>query len=75
MHEGPQVPNYGVPGRGLPLRPGMTIALEPMVLAGTSATRVLSDQWTVVSADGSLTAHSEHSVAITEGEPLVLTVL
>jgi methionyl aminopeptidase len=75
MHEGPQIPNYGVAGRGLPLRPGMTIALEPMVLAGTSATRVLSDQWTVVSADGSLTAHSEHSVAITEGEPLVLTVL
>jgi methionyl aminopeptidase len=75
MHEGPQIPNYGVAGRGLPLRPGMTIALEPMVLAGTSATRVLSDRWTVVSADGSLTAHSEHSVAITEGEPLVLTVL
>jgi methionyl aminopeptidase len=75
MHEGPQVPNYGVPGRGLPLRPGMTIALEPMVLAGTSATRVLSDQWTVVSADGSLTAHFEHSIAVTEGDPLVLTVL
>ena len=75
MHEGPQVPNYGVPGRGLPLRPGMTIAIEPMVLAGTSATRVLSDQWTVVSADGSLTAHFEHSVAVTEGDPLVLTVL
>jgi methionyl aminopeptidase len=75
MHEGPQVPNYGIPGRGLPLRPGMTIALEPMVLAGTSVTRVLSDQWTVVSADGSLTAHFEHSVAITEGDPLVLTVL
>src|SRR5574342_70129 len=75
MHEGPQVPNYGVTGRGLPLRPGMTIALEPMVLAGTSATRVLSDQWTVVSADGSLTAHFEHSVAITEGDPLILTVL
>jgi methionyl aminopeptidase len=75
MHEGPQVPNYGVAGRGLPLRPGMTIALEPMVLVGTSATRILSDQWTVVSADGSLTAHFEHSVAITEGDPLVLTVL
>jgi methionyl aminopeptidase len=75
MHEGPQVANYGVPGRGLPLRPGMTIALEPMVLAGTSATRVLSDQWTVVSVDGSLTAHFEHSVAITEGDPLILTVL
>ena len=75
MHEGPQVPNYGVAGRGLPLRPGMTIALEPMVLVGTSTTRVLSDKWTVVSADGSLTAHFEHSVAVTEGDPLVLTVL
>jgi methionyl aminopeptidase len=75
MHEGPQVPNYGVAGRGLLLRPGMTIAIEPMVLVGTSATRVLSDQWTVVSADGSLTAHFEHSVAVTEGDPLVLTVL
>ena len=75
MHEGPQVPNYGVAGRGMPLRPGITIAIEPMVLVGTSATRVLSDQWTVVSADGSLTAHFEHSVAVTEGDPLVLTVL
>jgi methionyl aminopeptidase len=75
MHEGPQVPNYGVPGRGLPLRPGMTIALEPMVLQGTSNTRVQTDQWTVVSADGSLTAHFEHSVAVTEGDPLILTVL
>ncbi|MDK1118618.1 MAG: M24 family metallopeptidase, partial [Anaerolineae bacterium] len=75
MHEEPQVPNYGVAGQGLPLRPGMTIALEPMVLVGTSATRVLSDQWTVVSADGSLTAHFEHSVAVTENGPLVLTDL
>jgi methionyl aminopeptidase len=74
MHEGPQVPNYGTPGTGVPLRPGMTIALEPMVLIGTHQTRVLSNQWTVVSADGSLTAHQEHSVAITEGDPLVLTV-
>jgi methionyl aminopeptidase len=74
MHEGPQVPNYGRPGTGVPLRPGMTIALEPMVLVGTPRTRVLSDQWTVVSADGSLTAHQEHSVAVTEGDPLVLTV-
>lgn len=73
MHEGPQVPNYGTPGRGLPLKPGMTIALEPMVLVGTPATRVLADQWTVVSADGSLTAHFEHSVAVTEGDPLILT--
>ena len=74
MHEGPEVPNYGIPGKGLELRPGMTIALEPMVLVGTAETRVLSDQWTVVSADGSLTAHFEHSVAVTEGEPLILTV-
>jgi methionyl aminopeptidase len=74
MHEGPQVPNYGNPGTGLPLRAGLTIALEPMVLVGTARTRVLSNQWTVVSADGSLTAHQEHSVAVTEGDPLVLTV-
>jgi len=74
MHEGPQVPNYGKPGTGMPLRAGMTIAIEPMVLAGTAETRVLSDQWTVVSADGSLTAHFEHSVAVTEGKPLILTV-
>ncbi len=74
MHEGPQVPNYGVPGTGVLLRPGMTIALEPMVLVGTYRTRVLSNQWTVVSADRSLTAHYEHSVAVTEGDPLVLTV-
>jgi methionyl aminopeptidase len=74
MHEGPQVPNYGNPGTGLPLRAGLTIALEPMVLVGTARTRVLSNQWTGVSADGSLTAHQEHSVAVTEGDPLVLTV-
>jgi len=74
MHEGPQVPNYGKAGTGLPLKAGMTIALEPMVLVGTAETRVLPDQWTVVSADGSLTAHFEHSVAVTEGKPLILTV-
>ncbi len=74
MWEGPQVPNYGKPGRGMPLRPGMAIALEPMVLIGTEETRVLPDQWTVSSADGSLTAHFEHSVAVTEGDPLILTV-
>lgn len=75
MHEGPMVPNFGVHGRGLLLRPGITIALEPMVLAGTHRTRVLADQWTVVSADGSLTAHFEHSVAVTDGGPLILTSL
>lgn len=74
MHEGPQVPNVGKPGTGMPLRQGMTIALEPMVLVGTQATRVLPDQWTVVSADGSLTAHFEHTVAVTAGDPLILTV-
>jgi len=75
MHEGPQVPNYGKPGTGMLLKAGMTIAIEPMVLVGTAETRVLPDQWTVVSADGSLTAHFEHSVAVTEGEPLILTAL
>jgi len=75
MHEGPQVPNYGKTGSGQALKAGMTIAIEPMVLVGTDETRVLPDQWTVVSADGSLTAHFEHSVAVTEGDPLILTVL
>ena len=74
MHEGPQVPNYGKAGTGMPLKAGMTIAIEPMVLIGTSETKVLPDNWTVVSANGSLTAHFEHSIAVTEGEPLILTV-
>jgi methionyl aminopeptidase len=73
MHEDPSVPNYGKAGRGPALYPGITIAIEPMVLVGTSATRTLPDQWTVVSEDGSLTAHFEHTVAVTEGEPEVLT--
>ncbi len=75
MHEGPQVPNYGVAGHGLALRKGMTIALEPMVLVGTQHTKVKADEWTVVSRDGSLTAHFEHSVAVTENGPLILTAL
>ncbi|GAP61889.1 MAG: type I methionyl aminopeptidase [Ardenticatenia bacterium] len=75
MHEDPQVPNYGEPGRGPRLRPGMTLAIEPMVCVGDWRTRVLSDKWTVVSADGSLTAHFEHTVAITEDGPEILTVL
>lgn len=75
MHEAPQVPNYGPAGRGMALRPGMTLAIEPMVLMGSYHTRVLSDQWTVVSADGKLTAHFEHSIAVTDGEPYILTVL
>lgn len=75
MHEGPQVPNYGIAGRGIILRPGMTIALEPMVLVGTAATRVFEDQWRVGSRDGSLTAHFEHSIAVTENGPDILTLL
>jgi methionyl aminopeptidase len=75
MHEGPQVPNYGKPGRGMKLREGMTIALEPMVLAGTPDTIVKDDEWTVASADGSLTAHYENTIAITADGPQILTAL
>lgn len=75
MHEDPQVPNYGKAGRGLPIRVGMTIALEPMVLTGEPDTRVLPDQWTVASRDGKLTAHFEHTVAATQNGPWILTVL
>jgi methionyl aminopeptidase len=75
MHEGPAVPNYGIPGRGMELRAGMTIALEPMIMLGAYFTRVLPDEWTVASRDGSLTAHFEHSVAITEQGPVILTEL
>lgn len=75
MHEGPQVPNYGKPGRGMRLREGMTIALEPMVLVGTPNTTVKDDQWTVASEDGSLTAHFEHTVAVTANGPEILTAL
>lgn len=75
MHEGPLVPNFGVSGRGIPLRPGITVALEPMVMVGTHRTKVLDDQWTVISADRSLTAHFEHSIAVTDGDPLILTAI
>jgi methionyl aminopeptidase len=75
MHEGPQVPNYGLPGRGVLLRNGMTVALEPMVLVKNPATRVTSDEWTVVSMDGLPTAHFEHTVAVTENGPMILTLL
>jgi methionyl aminopeptidase len=74
MHEAPQVPNYGKAGRGLVLRPGITLAIEPMLLVGTFRTQVKPDQWTVVSADGSLTAHFEHTIAVTENGPDILTV-
>ncbi|MGH2542961.1 MAG: type I methionyl aminopeptidase [Ardenticatenaceae bacterium] len=75
MHEDPQIPNYGDPGRGPRLRNGMTLAIEPMVQMGTDETRVLEDNWTVISADYSPTAHFEHTVAITPDGPLILTVL
>ena len=75
MHEGPNVPNYGVKGRGLLIFNTVIIALEPMVLVGTHQTRVLDDDWTVISADRSLTAHFEHSVAVVDGDPLLLTVI
>ena len=75
MHEDPQVPNHGSPGKGISLRPGMTIALEPMVLAGSPETRSQPDGWTVASADGRLTAHFEHTVAVTPDGPRVLTAL
>jgi methionyl aminopeptidase len=73
MHEEPQIPNYGVPGTGPELKKGMTLALEPMLNIGGSATRVAKDRWTVLTADGSLSAHFEHTIAITDNEPEVLT--
>ena len=75
MHEEPQVPNFGRTGRGITLKPGMTFAIEPMVAQGDWHTRVLDDGWTVVMADGSLSAYFEHSMAVTDGEPEILTRL
>jgi methionyl aminopeptidase len=73
LHEEPQVPNYGRPGSGPKLKPGMTLAIEPMVNMGTAAVRVLEDKWTVVTADGKPSSHFEHTVLITKGEPEILT--
>jgi methionyl aminopeptidase len=73
MHEEPQVPNYGEPGRGPRLSEGMVLAIEPMVNAGRQAVRVLADGWTAVTRDGSLSAHFEHTVAVTAGDPWILT--
>ncbi|MCD6555071.1 MAG: type I methionyl aminopeptidase [Chloroflexi bacterium] len=75
MHEDPQIPNFGEPGRGALLRPGMTFALEPMVTMGTWRTRVLDNGWTVVTLDGQLSAHFEHTIAVTDDEPEILTRL
>ena len=74
LHEEPQVPNYGSPGRGPRLVRGMTLAIEPMVNLGGFDVRVLKDQWTTVTADGTLSAHYENTVLITDGEPEILTV-
>ena len=74
LHEEPSVPNFGTPGRGVRLMPGMTIAIEPMVNAGTHRVKVLDDQWTTVTVDGRLSAHFEHSVAITTDGPVILTL-
>jgi methionyl aminopeptidase len=73
MHEDPPVPNYGPPGRGPELRPGLVIAVEPMVNMGGWETRLLADDWTVVTADGNLCAHFEHTIAVTDEGPEVLT--
>ena len=73
LHEEPQVPNFGDPGRGPQLRPGMVLALEPMVTMGSWEVRILDDGWTAVTKDGSLAAHFEHTIAVTEAGPEVLT--
>ena len=75
MHEDPGVPNYGKPGRGPKLEPGMTIAVEPMVIAGKPNIWELDDGWTIVTQDGSLAAHYENTILITENEPKILTLL
>ncbi|MGB9761821.1 MAG: type I methionyl aminopeptidase [Caldimicrobium thiodismutans] len=73
LHEPPEIPNYGKPGRGLRLEPGMVLAIEPMVSAGTWEVKILEDGWTAVTKDGSLAAHFEHSVAITSSGPVILS--
>ena len=74
MHENPSVPNYGTPGRGVRLLPGMTIAIEPMINQGVKEVKTLADGWTTVTADGKLAAHFEHSIAITQEGPVILTL-
>ncbi len=75
LHEDPQIPNFGLPGKGPRLRRGMALAIEPMVNAGTYKVKTLLDNWTVVTLDGKLSAHYEHTVIVTEDEPLILTKL
>ena len=75
LHEAPEVPNFGTPGRGFRLMPGMTLAIEPMVNAGGSEVKILPDGWTVLTKDGSLSAHFEHTVVITADGPKIMTLL
>ena len=75
LHEAPEVPNFGTPGRGVRLIPGMTIAIEPMVNAGAAGVEVQPDGWTVLTKDGSLSAHFEHTVAITADGPKIMTLI
>jgi methionyl aminopeptidase len=74
LHEAPQIPNFGAPRTGVRLRPGMVLAIEPMVNAGRPEVRVLDDGWTAVTCDGSLSAHFEHTIAVTENGPEILTL-
>lgn len=75
LHEDPQIPNFKQIGRGIRLKPGMTLAIEPMINAGTYQVRCLSDDWTYVSCDGSLSAHYENTILVTDGEPEILTLM
>ena len=75
LHESPEVPNFGTPGRGIRLMPGMTIAIEPMINAGKERVKVMPDGWTVLTQDGSLSAHFEHTIAITPEGPQILTLV
>jgi len=75
LHEEPQIPNFGPAGRGPVLKPGMVFAIEPMVNAGSERVKTLDDEWTVVTADGKMSAHFEHTVAVTEQGPRILTLL
>jgi len=75
MHEDPQVPNYRSGARGLELQPGICLAIEPMLTLGSAEVRIMPDGWTVVTRDGSLAAHFEHSIAVTKDGPQILTTL
>jgi methionyl aminopeptidase len=75
LHEDPQIPNFGLPHKGPKLRSGMTLAIEPMINLGTHMVRVLDDNWTAVTLDGKPSAHYEHTIVVTDDEPIILTTL